>query len=365
MRFDKHSDLIVREETPFNAEPPPKHLIQEFVTPAQLFFVRNHGNVPEISSDSYRLAVTGLVNETLSLSLDDLRTRFSKATVMTTLQCAGSRRDELAAIAPLPGEVLWSAQAVGNAVWSGAPLKELLAAAGVKDEARHVEFSAGDEIEKEGRRFGFGGSIPLDKAQAPEVLLAYEMNGNPLPPEHGFPLRVVVPGYLGARSVKWLTGINVQDAPSENYYQARSYKLFPPQVRPETVDWEKGLMLGELSVNAVICTPGHGDSLAAGRQPIRGYAIAGGNRRVERVDVSMDGGQTWATADILNEDRAPWAWVFWEARIELPNGESRIVVRAFDSAANTQPEDPRTLWNFKGYMNNAWHGITVRVGNAP
>lgn len=363
MRFDKHADFIVREETPFNGEPPRQPLIHEFVTPPELFFVRNHGNVPSISPDSYRLSVTGLVKEPFELTLEELRTRFSSTTVMTTLQCAGSRRDELIAVAPIPGEVPWSAQAIGNAAWSGVPLKEILAAAGVQETARHVEFSGGDEIETKGRRFGFGGSIPLDKARCPEVLLAYEMNGKPLPPAHGFPLRVVVPGYLGARSVKWLTGINVQDAPSTNYYQAQSYKLFPPQVRPETADWEKGLMLGELSVSAVICTPGDGDSLPAGSQSIRGYAIAGGNRRVERVDISTDGGRTWATAEIVNEDRDPWAWAFWEARIELPHGESRIVVRAFDSAANTQPEDPRTLWNFKGYMNNAWHGITVKAGD--
>lgn len=361
MRFDKHPDLIVRQETPFNAEPPRKRVMDEFLTPEGLFFARNHGNIPEISATDYRLSVTGLVNETLTLSLDELRTRFEKTSVMATLQCAGSRRDEFAAIAALPGEVLWSAQPIANAVWSGIPLSELLAAAGVLDTARHVQFTGEDEIEKQGRRFGFGGSIPLDKARCPEVLLAYEMNGEPLRPEHGHPLRAVVPGYIGARSVKWVSSINVQSEPSANFYQSQSYKLFPPQVGPETANWEEGLMLGEMSVNAVICTPADGDRLVAGNQPFRGYAIAGGNRRIERVDVSKDGGKTWSTAEILNEDRDPWAWVFWEARIELPRGENRIVVRAFDSAANTQPEDVRGIWNFKGYMNNAWHGITVRV----
>lgn len=363
MRFDKHSDLIVRQESPFNAEPPRRRVVDEFLTPEGLFFVRNHGNVPEISPDDYRLSVTGLVTESRGFSLDQLRTRFEKSTVMATLQCAGSRRDELAAIAPLPGEVPWSAQPIGNAVWSGVPLKDVLAAAGVKNQARHVHFAGDDEVEKHGDRFGFGGSIPLAKAQGAEVLLAYEMNGKPLRPEHGYPLRAVVPGYIGARSVKWLSSIVVHDEPSSNYFQAQSYKLFPPEARPETADWATGLMLGEMSVNAVICKPADGARLPAGQHSFRGYAVAGGNRHIERVDLSTDGGATWVTAEILKHDLEPWAWVFWEARATLPLGETRVVVRAFDSAANTQPEDPRSLWNFKGYMNNAWHGITVRVGD--
>jgi sulfite oxidase len=207
----------------------------------------------------------------------------------------------------------------------------------------------------------YGASIPIEKALSPEVLLAYEMNGEPLPPEHGFPLRVVVPGYIGARGVKWLSSIELREAPSDNHYQAGVYKLFPPNVSSETADLSGGLMLGEVPVNAAICVPQDGEDLPAGPVAVRGYAVAGGGRRVERVDVSSDAGRTWTQAELLEAEEYLWAWRFWEARLKLRPGPYRIVARAFDSAADTQPEDAGGIWNFKGYANNAWHRVEVNV----
>jgi sulfite oxidase len=195
---------------------------------------------------------------------------------------------------------------------------------------------------------------------SPEVLLAYEMNGEPLTAEHGAPLRVVTPGYVGARSVKWLGSIRLQEEPSSNYYQAYAYKLFPPEVDEETAEWEKGLMLGELSVNSVIYQPMNEETVPAGSVPVRGYAITGGGRSVERVDVSIDGGESWVTAE-LEEGNDPWAWRFWEASVDLEPGQYEIVARAWDAAANTQPELAEHIWNFKGYMNNSWHKVQVTV----
>lgn len=359
--FDKHHDLIVRETAPFNAGPPPALLRQSFITPQNLFFVRNHAPVPDIDPASYRLKIGGMVNEPLTLSLDELRSRFTKREVAATLQCAGNRRDMLTAIAPVAGEVPWGAEAISTARWGGVALRDVLDAAGVKDDARHVAFLGLDEIAKRGARFGFGGSIPVDKALRPEVTLAYEMNGETLPPTHGFPLRAVVPGYIGARSVKWLSDITLQTVPSDNYYQARSYKLFPPQTDAEDADWEHALMLGELSVNSVITAPASGATIEGGSVLVQGYATAGGSRSVERVDVSTDGGAMWTTAALAESDGEPWTWRFWEARLELHAGTHTIAARAWDSAANTQPEDPRRIWNFKGYMNNAWDRVTVNL----
>lgn len=359
--FDKHSSLIVRETEPFNAGPPPRLLHQAFITPQNLFFVRNHAPVPEVDPASYRLIVRGLVNEPLSLSLDELRSRFTKREVAATLQCAGNRRDMLTAIAPVAGEVPWGAEAISNARWGGVALRDVLDAAWFKDEARHVAFLGLDEIEKRGERFGFGGSVPVDKALGTEVILAYEMNGEPLPPVHGFPLRAIVPGYIGARSVKWLSEITLQTEPSDNYYQARAYKLFPPQTDAESADWERGLMLGELSVNSVITAPASGATIEGGSVLVQGYATAGGSRSVERVDVSADDGRTWTIATLAESDGEPWTWRLWEARLELPAGIHTVTARAWDSAANTQPEDPRRIWNFKGYMNNAWDRVTVSL----
>lgn len=360
--FDKHPDLIVRQEHPFNGGPPLPLLRQAFVTPTPLFYVRNHGTVPQIDPARYRLSINGMVKRSFGLSLDEIRNRFSKVTVMATLECAGNRRSELMAVAPIPGEVAWGAEAISNATWGGVRLREVLEAAGVEGDAKHVAFIGLDEVERHGDTFGFGGSIPIEKAMSADVLLAYEMNGQPLTPVHGFPLRVIVPGYIGARSVKWLDHITLQAGPSANYFQAHAYKLFPPDVRPETADWSQGQMLGALSVNAVICRPTEGEVIPAGVVLVQGYAIAGDGQRIERVELSADGATTWIQAKLAAEDQ-PGVWRFWEARLDLAAGEHQLIARAWDSAGHTQPEDASSIWNFKGYMNNAWHRVQFAVGS--
>jgi len=200
----------------------------------------------------------------------------------------------------------------------------------------------------------------FEKAMSAEVLLAYEMNGHPLPPHHGFPLRVLVPGYIGARSVKWLGGIVLQDAPSTNYYQARAYKMFPPHIQAESADWTQGQMLGALPLNSVIFHPSEGELLKAGPISIQGYAVAGGGHQLERVELSSDGGATWTQAMWLEQPR-PWTWCFWEVTMPLGPGTHQLIVRAWDSAGCTQPEDVRQVWNWKGYQNNAWHRVNVVI----
>lgn len=359
MQFGKDRCLIVREEEPFNAGPPVERLCEEFVTPTSLFFVRNHGSVPDIDPDRYRLSITGLVRRSLHLSLDDLQRRFSKTVCTTALQCAGNRRSELMAVAPIPGELPWDAEAVGNAVWAGVPLHEVLTEAGVNDRAAHVAFLGLDMVHNAGRTFSFGGSISVAKAMRPEVLLAYEMNNSRLPPVHGFPLRVIVPGYIGARSVKWLREILVQSDPSANYFQTRAYKLFPPHIQAETADWSDGLMLGELPTHAAICCPRDGETVHGSRVVVKGYAVSGG-QPVERVEVSGDGGQTWGTAFPTPADN-PWTWRLYATTLTLPPGKHEIVARAWDSSGCPQPQDLREVWNFKGYVNSAWHRVRVGV----
>jgi sulfite oxidase len=352
--------LRVRLEAPLNAEPAPDALIESFRTPNEIFFIRNHGDIPEVDPGAYRLTVDGLVEAPLSLSLEDLR-RFSRTTVGATLQCAGNRRRELIGVKPIPGELPWDSEAISNAEWSGVPLRDVLAAAGPREGARHAAFLGLDETERHGHRFRFGGSVPLEKAIHPEVLLADTMNGRPLPPAHGAPLRVVVPGYIGARSVKWISRITLQEEPSDNYFQAKAYRLFPASADHDNVDWDTGLMLGEPPVNSVICAPQPGEELPAGRISVRGWAMAGGGREIARVDLSTDGGKTWTTAE-RGGCESGWTWCFWAASLDLPPGEHEIVCRAFDNAAQTQPDDPSEVWNFKGYANNAWHRVRVVCG---
>ncbi len=344
---------------PYNAGTPPEQQIASFLTPQRHFFVRSHAPAPAINTDTYRLTVDGLVHTPLSLSLDELRSRFVARHVVAALQCAGNRRDQLQATAPIPDEVPWQDDAISTARWEGVALGDLLAAAGVQPGAAHVAFLGLDDDDKAAG--GVGGSVPLSKALAEETLLAYSLNGEPLSPDHGFPLRAIVPGYIGARSIKWLGSISVQADPSANYYQQRGYRLFPPGVA-DTSEPERGLMLGELSVNAAICAPRAGTTCPAGDVTVRGYACAGGGRAICRVDVSADGGETWTCAD-LGEDGGPWAWRLWEATLPLAAGRYELVARAFDSAANTQPERSALLWNLRGYMNNAWPRVQIDVAD--
>lgn len=356
----KHPALVIHQDHPLNAGTPPALARQSFLTPQAHFFVRNHGSIPKVSAYHYTLSVTGLVESPLKLSLLELMEKFPTSSVIATLQCAGHRRSELATIQPIPGEILWGAEASGNALWLGVPLSEVLVAARIDRHAKHVAFTGLDEISWSGEHFGFGGSIPLEKAMEQEVLLAYEMNGEPLSPLHGFPLRVIVPGYIGARSVKWLANINVQEQPSPNYYQRQAYKLFPPDVQQETADWEQGRMLGELPLNSLICQPCEGETFVSGPLTISGYAIAGAGQQVDRVELSIDGGTTWTQAR-LQAGMHEWAWRFWKTTLDLRPGQYQIIVRAWDSSGHTQPEELEQVWNWKGYLNHAWHRINILV----
>jgi sulfite oxidase len=358
--LDQHPGMRVYQTDPLNVGAPLELIRQSIVTPQDYFFVRNHGPVPHVDMHRYRLSVTGQVQVPLALTLGELRAHFPASTVMATLQCAGHRRDELAAVGPIPGEIPWAAETIGNAIWRGVSLREVLLAAGVGPDVGHVAFLGLDAIHNGSEHFAFGGSIPIAKALNSEVLLAYEMNGEPLPPHHGFPLRVLVPGYIGARSVKWLASIVLQDTPSTNYYQARAYKLFLPHVQAECADWTQGQMLGALPLNSVIFRPSEGELLKAGPVSIQGYAVAGEGQQIERVELSSDGGATWTHATLLEQPQ-PWAWCFWEVTVPLDPGAHQLVVRAWDSSGCAQPADVRQVWNWKGYLNNAWHRVNVVI----
>lgn len=348
---------IIRTEHPLNSEPYPEALARELVTPVEHFYVRNHGTIPTFD-DGFELHVDGSVRAPLRLTMQQIKARFPKTTVMATLQCAGNRRHEMAAIAPIPGEVPWGSQAIGNAMWTGARLRDVLEAAGVGSETCHVAFLGADVIDKEGKHIGFGASVTLEKAMAPETILAYEMNGLALEPMHGFPLRGVVPGYIGARSVKWLTRMTLQRDSSDNFYQARSYKVFAPDVTAATAKWSQTPPLEPIEINAVICAPGDGASVESGPTRICGYAIGRGGAALERVEVSVDDGKTWRAADLIGR-REPWRWNLWEVRADLSRGRHVIAARARDVEGNEQPSSGANTWNFKGYGYNAWHRVTV------
>lgn len=354
-------DLIVHSETPYNAEPPLDRLRACMTTAQPDFYVRSHGSIPHLDPATHRLRVGGQVATPLDLSMAVLRQRFPQRSVTAVMQCAGNRRADMQPVRPTLGDP-WAPGAIGNAEWTGVALGDVLRAAGAAtDAALHVAFDACDEIElpNEGR-FAYGASIPMAKALSPEVLLALAMNGEPLAPEHGFPLRVVVPGFAGVRSPKWLAAITVQDRPSDNHMQQRDYKLLPPDVTEATVDWAQGLTIYDMPLNSAICEPAPHAKLTAGSNTLRGYAVATA-RAVMRVDVSIDGGRSWRQAELEHDPAAPWSWTLWHVALDLPKGEHELAVRAWDSAGQTQPALPDDTWNFKGYLSAAWHRVPVSV----
>jgi sulfite oxidase len=355
-RFGKCDDLVVHQEEPFNAETGLRSLTDP-MTATDAFYVRGHGPVPEIDPDGWRLRVNGMVERELSLSLKTLREAFRERTVTATLQCAGNRRAGLIAIREIPGEAPWGPGATGTATWTGVALADVLALAGPLRDASDVGFEGADPCPEAKPVQPFGGSIPLDKASRTEVLLAWAMNHEPLPAVHGAPLRVVVPGYIGARSVKWLERIELRSDPWPGYFQHVAYRLLAPD---ETPGPGVGMPLGLVALNSDVLSPRDGETVTAGPVEVRGYAFAGGDRHVGRVDVSTDGGASWQQADLL-EDLGRWAWRHWRITVDLVPGEHEVLVRAWDSSAATQPDDEAGLWNPKGYVNNARPRIRLRA----
>lgn len=354
----EESRLLVHSKAPMNAEPLLPDLVRSWVTPVESFFIRSHGNTPEINADSFRVSVEGLVETPLMLSLAELG-RFEQHAVTATLTCAGNRRSEHSRIKPVKG-VQWREGAIGNAKWSGARLSDVLKKGGVRESAKHVWFEGLDSVEDGGKTFAFGGSIPLEKALldrdvAPGALLATTMNDKPLTADHGFPVRMVVPGYIGARSVKWLSKIVVSDRPSPNHFVADVYKLVDEGTLLEVA--ESGPIY-RMPLNSAICTPTAGAALKPGRVDVAGYALPPGvpGVSIRKVEVSADAGRSWTEAK-LTSMASEFCWQLWSAEISVNSATKELIVRAIDSRGEVQPETVR--WNAKGYLFNAWHHVPV------
>lgn len=356
---DAINDLIVRSADPLNAEPALAALVEEELTSTKRFYIRNHGPIPSIDVDGFKLRIEGFVSRPREFALGELRERFQQSTSVATLTCAGNRRQEMTAIKPVSG-VQWDAGAIGTARWTGALLAEVLRAAEIQSGARHVWFEGLDPVkEKDGSVAPFGGSIPLETALAmkPQVLLAHSMNDQPLTAEHGFPLRTVVPGFIGARSVKWLAKIVVSDRPSPNHYVAEAYKVVPSDDKAALAAADP---IYVYPLNAAICSPAAGAKVPSGPTAVSGYALPAGftGSRIETVELSLDGGQTWTRAELRGRAQL-CCWQLWTAQVNLAPGRRDLVVRAKDLQGQSMPE--KGNWNFKGYLYNGWHHVRVEV----
>ncbi|XP_006815733.1 sulfite oxidase-like [Saccoglossus kowalevskii] len=370
----RHPAIIPSSKRPFNGEPPSDLLIEKFSTPQQLFYVRNHLPVPDIDPNNYSLEVTFEDDDegTVEFSLKDLK-KFRKSSVTATLQCAGNRRSEMNEYKTVKG-LSWKQSAIGNATFTGVKLRDVLMFVGFKEsdpsyKGKHVQFEGLDIDPFTSEQYG--ASIPLVKALDPEgdVLLAWEMNGEPLTRDHGFPVRVVVPGFVGARNVKWLGRITISDEESQSHWQQNDYKGFSPEVTLETADYSKQAPIQEYPVQSAVCVPVNGSTISSKDEEItvKGYAWSGGGRGIFRVDVSLDGGKTWFEALLKQEKRTfnrNWAWTIWHVTLPIPknhNGELDIVCKAVDSAYNVQPNTFHGHWNFRGVLANAWSHSQVKI----
>jgi len=355
---DLKADLIFRTRIPRNAEPPLPKLVESWITPNRLFYVRSHAPNPVISRDSFRLQIDGLVQRDTSFSLAELEQKFTRVECTCTMTCAGNRRYEHSKVKTVGG-VQWEEGPIGNAVWSGFRLSDVLKAIGLQDAAEHVWFEGLDQIQRGDETIPFGGSVPVSKMlqdadDMPGVLLATHMNGVPLPIDHGFPLRTVVPGYIGARSVKWLGRITVSNRPSPNHYVATAYKLV--QTGSDT-DWAEAGPIYRFIVNSAICSADLTE-LANGRVTVGGYALPTGlpDTSISGVELSADGGQTWQAAD-LDHAGGDYCWTLWSATVNNVRSDGDLLLRAADSSGRIQPVS--VPWNAKGYMYNAWQRVPV------
>jgi DMSO/TMAO reductase YedYZ molybdopterin-dependent catalytic subunit len=322
-------------------------------TPAGLHYLLIHYDIPPVDAAVFRLEVAGAVDRLLSLSLDELRER-PRMAMPITFECAGNGR---ALLQPRPLSQPWLTEAVGTAEWGGTPLAPLLAEAGVRPSAVEALFTGLDHGVEGGSPQAYERSLPLPDAE--HALLAYEMNGAPLPPQHGFPLRLVVPGWYGMVNVKWLARITLLEQPFEGYQNAVAYRMYD-------ADGEPGDPLTRMLPRSLMAPPGVPDFMTRERHLESGpVALTGrawsGYGAIERVEVSTDAGASFADAQ-LDEPLGEAAWHGWRFEWDAPPGEHVLCSRATDAAGNVQPLEPP--WNLKGYANNAVERIPVVAGAA-
>ncbi|XP_073021129.1 nitrate reductase [NADH] 1-like [Primulina eburnea] len=366
---------------PFNAEAPlPRLMHHGFITPVPLHYVRNHGPVPKGTWDEWTVEVTGLVKKPMRLTMHQLETEFRSKEFPVSLVCAGNRRKEQNMVKQTIG-FNWGAAGVSTSVWRGVPLRAILKRCGIyskKKGALNVCFEGAEDLPGGGGS-KYGTSLMKEIAMDParDIILAYMQNGERLAPDHGFPVRMIIPGFIGGRMVKWLKRIIVTTKESDNYYHYRDNRVLPSHVDAELANaeawWYKPeYIINDLNINSVITTPCHEEILPINswttQRPytLRGYSYSGGGKKVTRVEVTLDGGETWQVC-VLDHPEKPnkygkyWCWCFWSLEVEVLDllGAKEIAVRAWDETLNTQPE--KLIWNVMGMMNNCWFRIKTNM----
>jgi DMSO/TMAO reductase YedYZ molybdopterin-dependent catalytic subunit len=345
--------LIIRQKEPVNLETPLDQ-VDSYLTPTELFYVRSHFPAPKLDPVSYRLRLDGAVRNPLSLSNQQLRDMPSESRV-ATLECAGNGRVFLV---PQVAGAQWELGAVGNAEWTGVPLRALLQRAGLEEDACEIVLEGADrgkpaEPPIPPGPISYSRSLPREKALGPEVLIAYQMNGRDLPLDHGYPVRAIVPGYYGMASVKWLTHIHAVREPFQGYWQTSDYGYW------DYVDGQPvRRALAEMKLKSQIVRPRVYETLA----PNEVYTVFGaawaGETEVVEVAVSTDGGQTWAEAEFLDTMQR-YAWRRWKFDWLTPKEPGRYTLTARAKSANGGVQPDKHDPNYGTYIIH--HPLPIEV----
>jgi sulfite oxidase len=409
---------------PWNSEPPLEALVENFFTPNDLFFVRNHNNVPDIDVSQWKLSVKG--NDVINLgtaqySLEDLKTKFPRHEVIATIQCAGNRQEDFVTEdRPLYVAPHWRNGAIGNARWAGVKVRDILRASGMDVDAvalgtkstqgmKVINFTASDQDET---GVPYVGILPLWKVIDPfgDAILAYEMNGVPLPRDHGYPVRLLAPGHAGCRNVKWVSEMHVSAKPSELDSADKLDRHFAPDVSwldhrvnvdpkgleklgkslsAKRVDISQGPVIQTLPVQSVIAVPANGARLSGEQEfiEVQGVAWSGAGRGICRVELSLDHGETFSGARLCNENWCSvagdipepeqgmgrnWSWKQFKQKLPLPDSVKHklargevanleIIAKAVDGDFNSQPERMNSTWNVLGICANHWSRVNITL----
>ncbi|MDX1737029.1 MAG: sulfite oxidase [Alphaproteobacteria bacterium] len=351
--------LTMLNDRPVNAETPP-HLLDDMITPTARHFIRNNGLLPdEMNADNWELTIDGLVDNPMTLSIADLKKKFKVHKMALTIECGGNGR---AAFDPPAKGNQWTYGAVACSEWTGVKLKDVLNAAGVKSNVVYTAHEGADiHLSGNEDKFPLSRGLPIAKAMTDNILIAFEMNGEALHPMNGAPLRLVVPGWPGSCSQKWLKRIWLRDQVHDGAKMTgTSYKVPARPVEPgEKVDKEDFVIIERMPVKSLITNPATGTKLNGKSVEIRGHAWSG-DRNVKELHVSIDFGKTWQKA-LLAPPINSGAWQNWRHQITFPeDGYYEIWAKAIDDAGEAQPH--ALAWNPKGYLNNTFHRVAVRVG---
>jgi len=353
--------LVVLGDRPINAETP-AHLLDDDVTPNSRHFVRDNGLIPEMAkkmdATGWTLTVDGEVDQPLTLTLDDLRTRFKPVRLKLQVECGGNGR---ASFNPPTKGNQWTVGAIGNAEWTGVRYADVLKAAGIRKSAVYTgQYGHDLHLSGDPNKVPISRGVPIHKAMEPHSIIAYEMNGEPIPAYHGFPVRTICPGWPGSTSHKWLKRIWVRDVVHDGpKMEGDSYRLPPRPLKPgEEVSTDNFVIMESMPVKSIITSPQDGTQVSGRSLAIRGHAWAG-DHAVSTVHLSTDFGATWIKADLK---KAPnrYSWQTFSAKLTFPGeGYYEVWARATDDRGVTQPF--AVAWNPKGYGANAMHRIAVTV----